>query len=113
MKAQEFLGQTEGAESTKELRPLFEAMTCCPLQPGDAFGGPNVDRLFHLDPGHFLPRLVEPQHGIVVHLKPLPVDLGLKHLRSWNHIVPEDDLLTGPPELKDCLLYTSPSPRDS
>src|SRR5688500_818140 len=70
------------------------------LEPVHAFGRPNVDRLFDLDAGHFLARLVEAQHGIVVHLKALPVDLGLKHFRPGNDVVPEDDLLAGAPQLQ-------------
>src|SRR5215472_7036580 len=80
--------------------PLCEATTSYTSQPVDALGRPNVDRLLDLDPGHFLARLVEAQHGVVVHLEALPVDLGLKHLRARNDVVPEDDLLTGAPELQ-------------
>ena len=92
--------ERERAEFLSEPRPL-EATPRCRLQPGYAFGRPNVDRLFDLNTRHFLARLVEAQHGIVVHLEPLPVDLGLEHLRTRNDIVPEDDLLAGSPELQD------------
>src|SRR5688572_15104807 len=71
------------------------------LQPGHAFSWPDIDRLFDLDARHFLARLVEAQHGVVVHLEPLAVDLGFEHFRARNDIVPEDDLLAGSPELED------------
>src|ERR1044072_8424691 len=67
------------------------------LQPVHALRRSDVDRLFHLDARHFLARLVEAQHGVVVHLEPLPVNLGLEHLRARNDVVPEDDLLAGAP----------------
>src|SRR5690606_4655217 len=67
------------------------------LQPVHALGRPNVDRLFDLNTRHFLARLVEAQHGIVVHVEPLPVNLGFEHFRTRNDIVPEDDLLAGSP----------------
>ena len=91
-----------GGLNTKGRKPFrtpCPLLSRSPLQPGDALGRPNVDRLFDLNAGHFLARLVEPQHGIVVHLEPLAVDLGLKHFRARNDIVPEDDLLAGSPEL--------------
>ena len=92
---------TPGAESLTALRPAVTRGPRGPLlQPGDAFGRPNVDRLFDLNPRHFLARLVEAQHGIVVHLKAFPVDLGLEDFRPRNDIVPEDDLLAGAPELQ-------------
>jgi len=69
------------------------------LEPGDTLGGPNIDRLFHLNARHFLPRLVEAQHGIVIHLKAFPVDLGLKDFGARDDIVPEDNLLARAPEL--------------
>src|SRR5207248_652581 len=69
-----------------------------PLQPGDALRRADVDRLLHLDPHHLLARLVERQHRVVVHLELPPVNLGLKHLRPRNHVVPEDDLLRRPPQ---------------
>src|SRR5215831_12870814 len=77
--------------------PLCEATTSYTSQPVDALGRPNVDRLFDLDPGHFLARLVEAQHGVVVHLEALPVDLGLNYLRARNDDGPEYDQLTGAP----------------
>src|SRR5438132_34317 len=63
------------------------------LQPLRAFRRADVDGLLDLDPHHLLARLVERQHRVVVHLKLPPVNLGLKHLRPRNHVVPEDDLL--------------------
>src|SRR5215510_1488572 len=80
--------------------PLCEAITGWTLQPVHALGRPNVDRLFDLNARHFLARLIEAQHGIVVHLEAFPVDLGLKHLRARYDVVPEDDLLAGAPELQ-------------
>src|SRR5436309_12513933 len=65
------------------------------LQPVHALGGPDVDRLLHLDARHLLARLVEAQHGVVIHVEPLAVNLGLKHFRTRNDVVPEDDLLAG------------------
>lgn len=41
------------------LRLFFQALSRL-LQPGGAFGRPNVNRLFHLLPHRFFPRLVEP-----------------------------------------------------
>src|SRR3989338_3155259 len=70
------------------------------LQPGHALGGPDVDRLLDLDAGDFLARLVEAQHGVVVHLEALAVDLGLEDLRARDHVIAEDDLLAGPPQLQ-------------
>src|SRR5207249_9337374 len=89
---------TQGAESLTALRPSVTRGPRGPLEPIDALGRPNVDRLFDLNPRHFLARLVEAQHGIVVHLKAFPVDLGLEDFRPRNDIVPEDDLLAGAPE---------------
>ncbi len=79
-------------------RPRTRLGSC--LQPGDPLGRPDIDRLFDLDPRHFLARLVEAQHGIVVHLEPLPVNLGFKHFRTRNDVIPEDNLLTGAPQLQ-------------
>src|SRR2546427_268378 len=69
-------------------------------EPGHALRRADVDRLLDLDPHHLLARLVERQHRVVVHLELAPVNLGLKHLRPRNHVVPEDDLLRRPPELQ-------------
>src|SRR5712691_6974429 len=63
------------------------------LEPLRAFRRADVDGLLDLDPHHLLARLVERQHRVVVHLELAPVNLGLKHLRPRNHVVPEDDLL--------------------
>ncbi len=70
------------------------------LQPSGPFGRPNVNRLFHLLPHRFLARLVEAQHGVVVHLEPPPMNLRLKHQRPRYHVIPEDDLLARPPQLQ-------------
>src|SRR2546427_11196780 len=71
------------------------------LEPLHAFRRADVDGLLDLEPDHFLARLVERQHRVVVHLKLPPVNLGLKHLRPRNHVVPENDLLRRPPQLQD------------
>src|SRR5438309_8571728 len=69
-------------------------------EPGHTFRRADVDRLLDLDPHHLLARLVERQHRVVVHVELPPVNLGLKHLRPRNHVVPEDDLLRRPPQLE-------------
>ena len=91
--------QHRGVPTPQRERIPFSPLST--LQPVHAFGRPNVDRLFDLNARHFLARLVEAQHGIVVHVEPLPVDLGFEHFRTRNDVVPEDDLLAGSPELED------------
>src|ERR687898_3679003 len=88
-------------------RSLSQLLPDAILEPVHPLCGSDIDRLFDLDARHFLARLVEAQHGIIVHLEPLAVDLGFKHFRTRNDIVPEDDLLAGSPELEDGQQFTA------